>query len=171
MARTGRPCKICTRADRQQIDAALTSGSALESVAQAFSLPLYSAQRHRANHVKAISEKTQATATATPAPSPIDPVKLSLRSPEDVLEQLEWAVAETKALLESAKAAGDLRLQDRLLQTALGALDKLAKSVGLYNDGTVVNVNTTTQRLELAVSKMTDEQLRALLAGNMVLPE
>jgi hypothetical protein len=101
--------------------------------------------------------------TLAQATTALEPV--SLRSPEDVLTALEWSVGETKALLQRAKDAGDLRLQNQLLQTAIGALDKLAKSVGLYSDGTIVNVDAGTRKLEIACASLSTDELRLLLAG------
>jgi hypothetical protein len=179
-----RRCTICVRGDRARIDAALVSGSEATQTARTFHLSTDALLRHRnAGHVAGIAaapkpkavvsglnpadvERLRPMATPPPKPRPtIEPTKLSLRSPEDVLEQLEWAVSETKALLEGAKAAGDLRLQDRLLQTALGALDKLAKSVGLYNDGVTINVDSRQTRIVEIYDSLPTDVLRRLAAG------
>jgi hypothetical protein len=182
-----RRCTICVRGDRTRIDAALLSGSEVKETARAYSVSSFALLRHRsAGHVLGIAAapkpkpvvpglnpaeverlRPPATRAAEPQPAPasIEPVSVSLRSPSDVLGALESVVSESLALLERSKATGDLRMQNSLLNTLVATLDKLAKSVGLYQDGTVVNVNTTNQRLELAVSKLSDDQLLALLGG------
>ena len=90
---------------------------------------------------------------------------MRLQSPADVLEELRWAYGETKALFDVAKKSRDTRLMDKAIGQAAGLLDRFAKSYGMFSDGTVVNVNQTTQRLEVAVASLSDDQLRAIIAG------
>jgi hypothetical protein len=157
-------------------------------VAKRFHLSISALYRHTRSHVEGLAPGVRPTvaglssveakrlrlaadvpaeqpvaATHSAAPSVMESV--SLRSPDDVLSALEWSVAETRSLLQRAKIAGNLELQNRLLQTAIAALDKLAKASGIYSDGTIVNVNLSERRMERAVAKLTDEQLEAGLAA------
>jgi hypothetical protein len=163
MAQNGRPCKVCSRSDIAQIDAALASGGDVEGVSRAFSLPWDSVQRHRANHVKMQAPRSE----PKPAPAAIEPVSVTLRSPSDVLGALEATFGEALALLERSKASGDLRTQNSLLNTMVVTLDKLAKSVGLYNDAAVtINID---QRRQTKIVELYDslpmDVVRRLEAG------
>jgi hypothetical protein len=179
--------------NRAAIEAALIQGMTCATASKAFHIPVESVKRFRrtlpgievnrrtlpkppppskivpgldaAEMARLRPKKLSEVAPEIKPPAPIEPVSVSLRSPSDVLGALESVVSESLALLERSKATGDLRMQNSLLNTLVATLDKLAKSVGLYQDGTVVNVNTTNQRLELAVSKLSDDQLLALLGG------
>jgi hypothetical protein len=127
-------------------------------------------ETHRSRHLNPpISDALPFTSKPLPVAetTPEAPEPISLRSPDDVLGALEWSVGETKALLQRAKATGDLRLQNQLLQTAIGALDKLAKSVGLYDDGVNVTVNNGETRILAVLDKLSDEELERIVRGDV----
>jgi hypothetical protein len=191
-AQMGRPCVPCLTKARPKMDAMLVSGTSLVDIARMFHVSTQSLRRHRdAGHIPGIQkaappppvvpgldtadvERLRADDPAVepePAPAPIEPVSVSLRSPSDVLGALESVVAESLALLERSKATGDLRMQNSLLNTLVATLDKLAKSVGLYSDSPTINIDASSKRLELAVAKLSDEQLLAFLSGVGELPK
>lgn len=185
----GRRCTVCVRADRSKIDVALALGSSPVGVARAHHLEVRAIYRHVENeHVPGLVKpppksirptvsvaevehlRAQASApivkpqASAPAAEPVLEC-VSLRTPDDVLAALEWSVAETKALFGRAKDAGNLELQNRLLLTAIGALDKLAKANGVYSDGTTITVNMSERRMERAVAKLSDAQVDAGIAA------
>jgi hypothetical protein len=155
-------CRICARGDVAEIDGMIQSGTALAQIAKVYSVSIDSLERHRRNgHVRLARTLP---AQGEPVPTAAAVVVEPLRTPDDVLAHLEWAVAQTKDLLQQAKAAGDLRLADKLLTTAISALDKLAKSTDLYSDGTIVNVDASSKKIELTLGKLSEERLYSLLS-------
>lgn len=164
-------CKICAHDQRDVIDRSILAGTSLRAVARTFQAGRSAIARHGANHVHAADVRAEVAKSRKMALSKVavaaNLADVKLDSPADVLAELRWAYAETKALYEIAKNTSDTRLMDKAIGQSAGILDRFAKSFGMFTDGAVYNIDASTKRLEVAVGKLSDEQLAVALAAIM----
>jgi transposase-like protein len=114
---TGRPCSICTHAERAAIDRALASGASYRDVAKQFGVSHTAVYRHRKEHVPvALAQAVEAQAK-----------ERELRDAAALLAELDTLHSRTLTILERAERTGDLR-------TALGAIREARANVALIGE-------------------------------------
>jgi hypothetical protein len=96
---------------------------------------------------------------------------VALNSPADVLEELRYLYGETKGLYEVAKASHDTRLMDKAISNGAALLDRFAKSFGMFQDGTTINVNPVDAKIVAVVRDMSTEELRAYIRSTAKAPD
>ena len=131
-----RSCTVCSHPKREEIDRALVEGvSAAEISGRYRTLGERAVRRHRSNHHPAklvMAEKAAEVAEA-----------------DDLLEQVGDLQRRALAILDRAEEAGELRTALSAIREARGNLELLAKLLGELDERPVVNLNVSSEWLEL----------------------
>jgi transposase-like protein len=136
-----RRCTVCDHPKKHSIDEVLISGTAYRSVAKRFGLSESSMYRHKTEHLPAHLLKAREVEETARA--------------DDLLEQVRHLQTHALDILERAEKAGDLRTALAAISQARGNLELLGKLAGELDERPVVNLNVSTEWLEL----------RALIVG------
>jgi hypothetical protein len=161
------PCSVCSHPKRAEVDAALKSATPIRRLGIEFGLGRTALRNHLTSHSPEAHETRRRRAAAigkTRRGTARKAISVSIRTPEDVFEQLEWQYGEMQGLAENARRTGDtLRLEKALVQ--LGVLiDKFAKALKVYDDGTTVNIDASARVMKL-ISGLSDSELLALVTA------
>jgi hypothetical protein len=175
---------VCKHPKSNLINAALTSGQHHEVIGERFGFTRSHISKHFNRHVKPKMPRTEqpppraysvavaapriTEATMSPATEPTVTVK-RVRTPDAVLDEIEWVLAKSKATFEEAERMGDWRLANTAMTQVQNAVDKLAKAASVYSDATIVNVDNRTQRAAAFYDTLPTEVLRRLSAGEITL--
>lgn len=166
------PCSICSHPDLRAIDQALIGKTPLRKIAVTFNVGRTALSNHMHVHTDAW-EKRERRAAATRGPRrkrpvvTVDPVVIE--SPADFVRELQRAYTETLSLLEEGKRTSDTRLVEKCLGQVGSMLDRFAKMLNLYSDSAPILVDRS-QKVLNVIGALSDEQLRALIAGEPVAP-
>jgi len=99
-SRVGRPCRVCTHAQRTEVEAALADGDAVSRISEQFSVGRSSLRRHRSGHMSVtFSEGLSAWATVLRMAEAAD----RLRDLADDAEDRGRLADATRAVLAEAK--------------------------------------------------------------------
>jgi hypothetical protein len=131
-----RRCSVCTHPDRENIDEALVSATAISAISAKYrDISEDALGRHKANHLPAklvMAEKAKEVAQA-----------------DSLLEQVRDLQGRALAILDQAEMSGDLRTALGAIREARGNLELLAKLLGELDDRPQVNVLISPEWLEL----------------------
>jgi hypothetical protein len=131
-----RKCSVCTHPDRENIDEALVSATAISAISAKYrDISEDALGRHKANHLPAklvMAEKAKEVAQA-----------------DSLLEQVRDLQGRALAILDQAEMSGDLRTALGAIREARGNLELLAKLLGELDDRPQVNVLISPEWLEL----------------------
>jgi transposase-like protein len=130
-----RRCTVCDHPRRYGIDQALVTGAPYRSVARRFGLSESSVYRHKTEHLPAQLLKAREVEEVAQA--------------DDLLEQVRHLQAHALDILERAEKAGDLRTALAAISQARGNLELLGKLAGELDERPVVNLNVSSEWLEL----------------------
>ena len=107
-----RPCSICSRADRELVDAAMAAGNSFREVARRFGLAVATAHRHK-KHVRhapvdAIAERSEAERSPTPLPRDSPNSRTVNRGPDWIPDPDDYSplAHSQRRLLEARRRAG-----------------------------------------------------------------
>src|SRR5215471_1526048 len=101
----GRPCLVCSSADRAAIDTAITGGASDYQVAAQFGIERVSVGRHRRRHVlKAAQDRLAIVSKGADARRERQELAAALDADEPPVEQLVQAAVGTRALLRKLDA-------------------------------------------------------------------
>jgi hypothetical protein len=162
-------CSICSRADRDQIDAALRARTPLRSISKTFgggSDIRTGLKNHAVGCITGLGRGARANAKGgRPRRAGLptigdDFITPSILSANDVITELTWAYGETKRLYEIARAGSDTRLMDKALAQSGTFLEKFSKIHRLYDDGTTVEVDA---KIANVLASLSEDGLRGLL--------
>src|SRR5215217_7368982 len=130
-----RRCTVCDHPETHSIDEALVSDAPYRSVAKRFELSESAVYRHKSEHLPAHLLKAREVEEVARA--------------DDLLDQVRNLQAHALDILERAEETGDLRTALAAISQARGNLELLGKLAGeLQQEGTV-NLNVSTEWLEL----------------------
>jgi hypothetical protein len=130
-----RRCTVCDHLESHSIDEALVSSAPYRSVAKRFELSESAVYRHKADHLPAHLLKAREVEEMAQA--------------DDLLEQVRHLQAHALDILERAEEAGELRTALAAISQARGNLELLGKLAGELDERPVVNLNVSTEWLEL----------------------
>jgi hypothetical protein len=130
-----RRCTVCDHPKSHSIDEALVTGVPYRSVAKRFRLSESAVYRHKIEHLPAHLLKARKADEVARA--------------DDLLEQVRHLQAHALDILERAEKAGDLRTALAAISQARGNLELLGKLAGELDERPVVNLNVSTEWLEL----------------------
>jgi hypothetical protein len=130
-----RRCTVCDHSERHGIDEALVTGAPYRSVAKQFGLSESAVYRHKTEHLPAHLLKAMEVEEAARA--------------DDLLEQVRHLQGHALDILERAEKAGDLRTALAAISQARGNLELLGKLAGELDERPVVNLNISSEWLEL----------------------
>ena len=130
-----RRCTVCDHPESHSIDEALVGGAPYRSVAKRFGLSESAVYRHKIEHLPAQLLKAREAVEAARA--------------DDLLEQVRNLQTHALSILERAENAGDLRTALAAISQARGNLELLGKLAGELDERPVVNLNVSTEWLEL----------------------
>jgi transposase-like protein len=130
-----RRCTVCDHPERQLIDEALVTGAPYRSVAKRFGLSESAIYRHKSDHLPAHLLKAREVEEMAQA--------------DDLLEQVRHLQTHALDILERAEKSGDLRTALAAISQARGNLELLGKLAGELDERPVVNLNVSTEWLEL----------------------
>jgi hypothetical protein len=136
-----RRCTVCDHPQRHGIDEALVSGTPYRGVAKRFELSESAVYRHKTEHLPAQLLKARDVEEAARA--------------DDLLDQVRHLQGHALDILERAEKTGDLRTALAAISQARGNLELLGKLAGELDERPVVNLNVSSEWLEL----------RALIVG------
>src|SRR5215203_1618150 len=136
-----RRCTVCDHPERRGIDETLVTGAPYRSVAKRFELSESAVYRHKTEHLPAKMLRAKEVEEVAQA--------------DDLLEQVRDLQAHSLGILERAERAGDLRTALAAISQARGNLELLGKLAGELDERPVVNLNVSTEWL----------QLRAVIVG------
>jgi hypothetical protein len=165
-------CSICSRPDRDQIDAALRARTPLRSISKTFgggSDIRTGLKNHAVGCITGLGRGARANAKGgrprnAPAPAAASPIG-DLDAPQIMLEYGQL-YAESRALLELAKQSGDMVRVDKALAGCVNILDRHAKAAGIFADGgTTVNIDARQQKVVALYDSLPTEVLERLAAG------
>jgi hypothetical protein len=108
-----RPCSICSRPDRAEIDAAAVGAEPNRRIATRFRITESSLRRHLESHLPQALVKAEEAREVTQADS--------------LLEKVHRIEADARRLLERAEKEGDLRCAIAAAKTSLDVIDMLVK--------------------------------------------
>jgi transposase-like protein len=126
---------VCDHPERHGIDETLVTGAPYRSVARRFGLSESSVYRHKVEHLPAHLLKAKEVEEAARA--------------DDLLEQVRSLQTHALDILERAEKAGDLRTALAAIVQARGNLELLGKLAGELDERPVVNLNVSSEWLEL----------------------
>jgi hypothetical protein len=130
-----RRCTVCDHVERHGIDEALVSGAPYRSVAKRFGLSESAVYRHKTDHLPGYLLKAREIEEVAQA--------------DDLLEQVRNLQSHALDILERAEKAGDLRTALAAISQARGNLELLGKLAGELDERPVVNLNVSSEWLEL----------------------
>jgi transposase-like protein len=130
-----RRCTVCDHLERHGIDEALVTGAPYRSVAKRFGLSESAVYRHKTDHLPAHLLKAREAEEAAQA--------------DDLLEQVRNLQAHALDILERTEKVGDLRTALAAISQARGNLELLGKLAGELDERPVVNLNVSSEWLEL----------------------
>jgi hypothetical protein len=130
-----RRCTVCDHHERHSIDEALVSGAPYRSVAKRSGLSESAVYRHKTEHLPAHLLKAKEVEEVARA--------------DDLLEQVRYLQAHALDILERAEKTGDLRTALAAISQARGNLEVLGKLAGELDERPVVNLNVSSEWLEL----------------------
>jgi transposase-like protein len=130
-----RRCTVCDHPGRHGIDEALVSGAPYRSVAKRFGLSESAVYRHKTEHLPAHMLKAREVEETARA--------------DDLLEQVRNLQTHALVILERAEKSGDLRTALAAISQARGNLELLGKLAGELDERPVVNLNISSEWLEL----------------------
>jgi hypothetical protein len=126
---------VCDHPERHSIDEILVTGAPYRSVAKQFELSESAVYRHKTQHLPTYLLKAREAAEVAQA--------------DDLLNQVRSLQTHVLDILERAEKAGDLRTALAAISQARGNLELLGKLAGELDERPVVNLNVSTQWLEL----------------------
>jgi transposase-like protein len=126
---------VCDHPESHGIDEALVTGAPYRSVARRFELSESAVYRHKTEHLPAHLLKARVAEEAARA--------------DDLLEQVRHLQAHALDILERAEKTGDLRTALAAISQARGNLELLGKLAGELDERPVVNLNISSEWLEL----------------------
>lgn len=130
-----RVCTICTHPDRAAIDAALLAGEPFRHIAARTDTSTGALQRHKEEHLPVTLVQARDAADAAHA--------------DDLLAQVRGLQSRALAILDTAEAAGELRVALAAIREARGNLELLARLLGELQEGATVNVTLSPQWVEV----------------------
>jgi hypothetical protein len=130
-----RRCTVCDHPENHGIDEALVSGTPYRSVAKQFELSESAVYRHKTEHLPAHLLKAREVEEVARA--------------DDLLDQVRTLQTHALGILERAEKAGDLRTALAAISQARGNLELLGKLAGELDERPVVNLNVSSEWLEL----------------------
>jgi hypothetical protein len=130
-----RRCTVCDHPERHSIDETLVTGAPYRSVAKRFELSESAVYRHKTEHLPAHLLKARDVE--------------ELAQADNLLEQVRNLQAHALDILERAEKAGDLRTALAAISQARGNLELLGKLAGELDERPVVNLNVSSEWLEL----------------------
>ena len=158
----------------------MIEGRSHSSIATQFGIGRSGVQRHFANHMSgpALAERLkkgaararkrlQDTVTAVVGSVEVPEV----RSPEAVQAYNERLLGVLAAQRIVAESKGDARLVLAILKTESEINDKIARNMGVWREGTTINIDGSQRKLELLVKDLSAEDLRRYLASGVPAPD
>ncbi len=130
-----RRCTVCAHPERESIDEALVAGTALSALSAKYRVSEDAMGRHKSNHLPAKLVMAEQAAEIAEAGSLLDQVK-DLQS-------------RALGILSKAEASGELRTALGAIREARGNLELLAKLLGELDERPVVNLNVSSEWMEL----------------------
>jgi hypothetical protein len=130
-----RRCTVCDHPDLHSIDESLVSGTAYRSVAKRSGLSESAVYRHKTEHLPAHLMKAREVEEVAHA--------------DDLLDQVRNLQTHALDILERAEKTGDLRTALAAISQARGNLELLGKLAGELDERPVVNLNISSEWLEL----------------------
>jgi hypothetical protein len=130
-----RRCTVCDHPHRHDIAEALVNGAPYRSVAKRFELSESAVYRHKTEHLPTHLLKAREVEEVAHA--------------DDLLEQVRNLQAHALDILERAEKVGDLRTALSAISQARGNLELLGKLAGELDERPVVNLNVSSEWLEL----------------------
>ena len=130
MSAGGRPCTICTHAERAEIDRAIIGGGNLVEVSKRFDCSSQALLRHRDKHIP--TDAMQAGAQSVAASEAGHGTSMA--------QQAAALHARAMSLLAKAEAAGDLRTALAGVREAARCIELLAKLSGDLDASTTLNL-------------------------------
>jgi hypothetical protein len=130
-----RRCTVCDHLERHGIDETLVTGAPYRSVAKQFELSESAVYRHKTEHLPIYLLKAREAAEVAQA--------------DNLLNQVRSLQTHVLDILERAEKAGDLRTALAAISQARGNLELLGKLAGELDERPVVNLNVSTEWLEL----------------------
>ena len=130
-----RSCTLCEHPKREEIDRALVGETSNLSVSSVFGVSESAVRRHKATHLPATLAKAHGAGEAARG--------------DDLLEQVGDLQRRALAILELAERTGELRTALSAIREARGNLELLAKLLGELDERPVVNLNVSSEWLEL----------------------
>jgi hypothetical protein len=121
-----RVCTICSHPDRRRIEAALVACEPNRRIASRFGVEEISIRRHAAEHVHATLSRARDA--------------LEVSRGDELLAQIQTALAKTWALLATAEVDGDYQLQLKALAGLDKRLELLARCMGELKEQHVYNI-------------------------------
>lgn len=129
-----RSCTICLHAERDAIDAALLAQQPLRDIARQYRVSKDALSRHR-EHLPAALVQAKAAEDVTHA--------------DDLLAQVRDLQARALTILDTAEAAGDLKVALAAIREARGCIELFGRLAGELSDGATVNVIVSPEWMRL----------------------
>jgi hypothetical protein len=126
---------LCDHPERYDIDETLVTGAPYRSVAKRFELSESAVYRHKTEHLPAHLLRARDVEAAARA--------------DDLLDQVRNLQAHALDIVERAAKVGDLRTALAAISQARGNLELLGKLAGELDERPVVNLNVSSEWLEL----------------------
>ena len=130
-----RRCTVCDHPERHSIDEALGTGAPYRSVAKRFRLSESAVYRHKTDHLPKHMVKAKEAEEVAQA--------------DDLLEQVRHLQTHALDILGRAEESGDLRTALAAISQARGNLELLGKLAGELDEQPVVNLDISSEWLEL----------------------
>jgi hypothetical protein len=130
-----RRCTVCDHPETHSIDETLVTGAPYRSVAKRFGLSESAVYRHKTEHLPAHLLKAKEVEEVVQA--------------DGLLEQVRHLQTHALDILGRAEEAGDLRTALAAISQARGNLELLGKLAGELDERPVVNLNVSSEWLEL----------------------
>jgi hypothetical protein len=130
-----RRCTVCNHPEGHSIDGALVTGAPYRSVAKRFGLSESAVYRHKTDHLPKHMVKAKEAEEVAQA--------------DALLEQARHLQTHALDILGRAEEAGDLRTALAAISQARGNLELLGKLAGELDEQPVVNLNISSEWLEL----------------------
>jgi hypothetical protein len=130
-----RRCTVCDHPERHSIDETLVTGAPYRSLAKHFELSESAVYRHKTDHLPVQLLKARDVEEVAQA--------------DNLLDQVRDLQTHALDILERAEKAGDLRTALAAISQARGNLELLGKLAGELDERPVVNLNVSSEWLEL----------------------
>ena len=130
-----RSCTLCEHPKREEIDRALVGETSNLSVSSVYGVSESAVRRHKANHLPARLVMAEKAAEVVEA--------------NTLLEQVGDLQRRALAILDQAERTGELKTALSAIREARGNLELLAKLLGELDERPVVNLNVSSEWLEL----------------------